>query len=309
MRELISTSTRGLFRSLMTDSTVGAISSAFQDEGFAPNPDCTYDDSSVRRTTTQERLESVSWTDPGHVARACRVFERLLIDWQDVPYLQRFYDSLRRDGCSVDHPGTGLITPPTDNGSVRPLRSLATLTDPSAIQEQLDRIQRAIIDDPALAIGSAKELAESTAKVVLIERGRPVNDKDDLPALARAAQEALGLHPSSTAPGSDGSDAVKKILGAATTIAADWANCATEAMEPGTAQQPRVSGSAPARAPRRQRRSHLVSTAARHPRRPRSTVAQERLTHAPPRVDHRWSAISARFSAVTTATPTSLASV
>lgn len=218
-KDLVSTSTRGLFRSLMTDSTIGAIVSAFQDEGFAPNPNCRYQDSSVRRSTTQEYLDSVDWTDPGHVSRACRVFERLLIDWPDSSYLQRFYDSLRRDGCSVDYPGTGLITPPVDRNPLRPLRSLATLTDPSAIQEQLDRIQRAIIDDPALAIGSAKELVESTAKVVLTERGRIVNDKDDLPALARAAQEVLGLHPSTTAPGPDGSDAVKKILGAVTTIA------------------------------------------------------------------------------------------
>jgi len=220
VRDLVSTSTRGLFRDLMTSSTVGAIGASFQDEGFAPNPNCRYEDSSVRRTTTQAHLESVNWTDAGHVARACRVFERLLIGWEDGSYLQRFYDSLRRDGCSIDHPGTGLITPPADLGPLRPLTSMSTLTDPSAIQEQLDRIQRAIGDDPALAIGSAKELVESTAKVVLVERGRTISEKDDLPALARAAQEALGLHPSSATPGPDGSDAVKKILGAVTTIAA-----------------------------------------------------------------------------------------
>lgn len=136
-------------------------------------------------------LDSVNWTDPAHVDRACRVFEQLLIGWHDSPYLNRFYASLRRDGCTVDYPGTGLITPPADRGALRRLPSLATLTDPSAIQEQLDRMQRAIIDDPALAIGSAKELVESTAKVVLIERGRTVNEKDHLSALARAAQEAL----------------------------------------------------------------------------------------------------------------------
>jgi len=71
--------------------------------------------------------------------------------------------------------------------------------------EHLERIRRAADDDPALAVGSAKELIESTAKVVLIERGLPVNDKDDLPALARAAQIALGLHPSEASP--DGSRA------------------------------------------------------------------------------------------------------
>jgi hypothetical protein len=219
VKDLISASARGQFRQLMTDSTVAAIGAAFQDAGFAPNPDCTYDDSSVRRTHTQEYLEAVDWTDPDHVDRACRAFERLLTGWPEGAEVTAFYNALRRDGCVVDYPGTGMITPPADRGPLRPWRSLSSLTDPAAIQQQLDRLQRAVIDDPALAIGTAKELIESTAKCVLLERGRPVNDKDDLPALARAAQEALGLHPSNAMPGPDGSDAVRKILGAVTTIA------------------------------------------------------------------------------------------
>jgi abortive infection Abi-like protein len=96
--------------------------------------------------------------------------------------------------------------------------AIAKLRDPAAIQEQLGRIQRAIMDDPALAIGSAKELVESTAKVVLLERGLPVNDKDDMPALVAQAQLALGLHPSSADAGPDGTDAVKKILGGVMTV-------------------------------------------------------------------------------------------
>ena len=75
------------------------------------------------------------------------------------------------------------------------------------------------MDDPALAVGSAKELIESTAKIVLTERGCGVDDKADLPVLVRDAQRALGLHPSATTPGPDGSDAVKRILGAASSLA------------------------------------------------------------------------------------------
>lgn len=96
---------------------------------------------------------------------------------------------------------------------------LAGLRDSSAIREQLQRIHRAIGNDPALAIGSAKDLIESTAKTVLIERSKPVDDKADIPALVRAAQLALGLHASSSVPGPDGSDAVKRILGAVASIA------------------------------------------------------------------------------------------
>lgn len=97
--------------------------------------------------------------------------------------------------------------------------SLVGLTDPVAIQEHLHRLHRAVNDDLALAIGSAKELIESTAKVVLIERGFDVDERTDLPVLVKEAQQALGLHPSSAAPGPDGTDAIKKILGGVSSIA------------------------------------------------------------------------------------------
>lgn len=100
-----------------------------------------------------------------------------------------------------------------------PEPSLRTLRDPTAILDNLGRIQRAITTDPAQAVGSAKELIESTAKVVLIERDEPVDDRMDLPELVKNAQVALRLHPSQSTPGPDGTDAVKKILGGAATIA------------------------------------------------------------------------------------------
>ena len=97
---------------------------------------------------------------------------------------------------------------------------IANLRDPAAIKEHLDRLQRSAYDDPALAIGTAKELVESTAKTVLSERDLPVSDKDDLPALVRKAQLALDLHPSSGQAGPDGTDAVKRILGGLMSITA-----------------------------------------------------------------------------------------
>jgi hypothetical protein len=213
-RELISRSTCGLFRDLMTGSTVGEISTAFQDEGFAPNPDCAYQDTSVRRALTQEYLEAVDWADITHIDRILRVFERLVASFEPE-HSRRFLNSLRRDGYIIDE-DTGHIMP---IGPQFSLSSLRNLTDPSAIRQQLARIQRAIVDDPALAVGSAKELIDSTAKVVLAERGKVVNDKADLPILVRDAQQALSLHPSSATPGPDGSDAVKKILGSVSGIA------------------------------------------------------------------------------------------
>ena len=214
MSDLVSRTTRGLFRDLMTGSTLGEIGAAFQDESFAPSPDCGYEDSSVRRTLTQEYLEAVDWTSDEQVTRVLRVFERLVHGF-DPQSSARFLNSLRRDGYLLDA-DTGHIAP---TGPRFSLVSLDNLSDASAIRQQLDRIQRAVLDDPALAVGSAKELVESAAKVVLTERGLPVDDRADLPALIRDAQQALGLHPSSAGPGPDSSAAVKKILGSVSGIA------------------------------------------------------------------------------------------
>ena len=213
-RELIRPTTRGIFRDLMTDSTYNEISRAFQDEGFAPDPECTWDDSSVRRTTAQQYLSAVNWTDPSHVTRALHVFERLL-DGFTGQALRPLRNALRRDGYQLDTGGeiTRLRPEPVVLGS------MADLRDPAAIMDNLDRIQRAIGTDPAQAIGSAKELIESTAKTVLLERGLPLHEHDDLPALVRQAQQALDLHPSAATPGPDGSDAVKRILGSVTSLA------------------------------------------------------------------------------------------
>ncbi len=284
MTELIGRTTRGIFRDLTTGSTVGAISAAFQDEGFAPNPDCTHQDSGVRRSTTQAYLEAVDWTDPAHVTRFLRVAERLLHGWEPQ-YLVNFWQSLRRDGYDVDN-ATGQIS---TLGPRLTIESLAKVTDPSAIREQMDRIRRSANDDPALAIGTAKELVESTAKVVLLELGQSVDDRADLPELAKAAQLALGLHPSAaTGSSPDSSDGVKRILGAVTTIANGLAELRNRGHGtghgPATARvglrprdRPRRP-TPPPRTPRRQRRLHLVPADARHPCRPRSAMAADVVT-------------------------------
>jgi hypothetical protein len=220
--ELISPGTRGIFRDLMTDSTFGAITSAFLDEGFSPDETISYQDSSVRRRRTQEFLSTIDWSNPDETKRALAVFGRLL--WPFRPGAagtssrwDQLVRSLERDGYRLDDESR--ISRIGPSAPRLPEESLANLTDATAIREQLDRIQRAIPDDPALAVGSAKELIESTAKVVLIERGKTVDERADVQQLIKGAQEALRLHPSSATPGPDGSEAVKRILGGVSTIA------------------------------------------------------------------------------------------
>jgi hypothetical protein len=198
---------------LSTDTVLREIDDMWQDEGFAPGP-LPVNLAGERRSQFQSYLDVVDWTDHDHVARALRVFETVL-HGRDPAYLANVRSLLERDGYRLeDH--RRIVA--TGNASWRS-DSLAGVTDPSAIYAALDRIRLAGHEDPAFAIGSAKELIESTAKIVLRERGLPVNDRDDVPQLVRAAQQALGLDPRSATPGPDGSDAVKRILGGVFNIA------------------------------------------------------------------------------------------
>lgn len=137
--------------------------------------------------------------------------------WDATPTIERLRRLFERDGYTLSDDGKIIGAPVV----VIAEGALAGLTDPGAILDHLDRITRAVEhDDPAQAIGSAKELIESTAKLILSERNKTFTDRDDLPDLTRKAQIALKVHPTTAPPGAgpDGSDGVKKILGAATTV-------------------------------------------------------------------------------------------
>jgi hypothetical protein len=59
-------------------------------------------------------------------------------------------------------------------------------------------IRKAIESDPAQAIGSAKELLETTLKAVLGDGN--YNRDDDIPALLKSARSKLGLDPKDVDP-------------------------------------------------------------------------------------------------------------
>jgi hypothetical protein len=212
--DLISRDTRREVRNLCTGIKWGAIKDAFEDEGFSAGPE-PEGDSSVRRTLAASYLDVINWADRDAVRRVVCIFEWLLRLHErsqgPEPERQHVQDALRRDGFHIDadgvissaHLGTGLRE-----------ESLANLADSSAIRLGLARVAREVDTDPHGAIGAAKELIESTAKVVMHERGLDVDDRDDVPALVKKATRSLDL-----SPGPEANDAVRRILGGLSSIA------------------------------------------------------------------------------------------
>ena len=79
-----------------------------------------------------------------------------------------------------------------------------------ALEEQVERLRRSTTD-PALLLGTAKELLESVSKFVLEELGMPVDDKMDYNHLWHLARERLNLLPQQVDPNLQGADAIRAI--------------------------------------------------------------------------------------------------
>lgn len=106
----------------------------------------------------------------------------------------------------------------TGGAALPALRAARGKFDAEYVLRQITRMETAVEDDPALAIGTAKELVETTCKAILEARGKPVVGREDLPKLVRLVAEELALVPEKVSPTVREPETVRKILGSLTTL-------------------------------------------------------------------------------------------
>lgn len=212
----------------MSGLAAGAIGEYWENEHFAADPDFVPGEGGVRKQLFDSYAASVDWTNHDHVTRALRVFQNMLRrldresrrfggDGLSADTVAELREAFARGGCRLDHE-LRLHTARIDYLVVH----ADALSEASGIHAELERLRRFGADYPDDAIGAAKQLIEATAKLVLLKRSLPVDERQDLPALIKQAQQALHLHPAAvpTAGSSpDNTDSVKRILGALTSAA------------------------------------------------------------------------------------------
>lgn len=96
--------------------------------------------------------------------------------------------------------------------SVSRARAVAEALDAGWMQKEIERLENAVERDPALAIGTAKELVETCCKSILFKRGVSVSRSDDLPKLTKALTNELRLVPEGISDESKGANAIRLIL-------------------------------------------------------------------------------------------------
>jgi hypothetical protein len=229
-RELLSRTARNAVRALMSNLVAGAIGEYWENEHFAQNLDVTPGEGGVRKQLFDSYAASVDWTNEDHVTRALRVFESMLrrLDRESRKFngsglpadtVTDLREAFARDGCRLDDE-LRLHTARFTRLTVH----VDALTEASGIHAELERVRRFGAEYPDDAIGAAKQLIEATAKLVLLKRNLPVDERQDLPSLIKQAQQALHLHPAALPPARDAgspdnSDSIKRIMGALTSAA------------------------------------------------------------------------------------------
>lgn len=176
--------------------------------------------SGQRRGLLQQYMASLDLDQPGDRGKLARVITDVLHDIRARPDAEAVYarwvDYLRRDGFSVDA-ATGRLL---GQSVALTETALSALTDPTAIHDHLRRLGDNVDADPRAAVSSAKDLLESTAKLVLRERNIDYSPKEDLPKLVARAQQALKLTAAEATTGTPAEElALKNILGSLTKLA------------------------------------------------------------------------------------------
>jgi hypothetical protein len=107
-------------------------------------------------------------------------------------------------------------------GRLRQLDALAKATesfDTPELHRQIERLYKAVDDDPAFAIGTAKDLVETACKTILTERGHAIDKSWDLGELVKETRKALRLLPEDVPEAAKGAATVLKLLGSLGNIA------------------------------------------------------------------------------------------
>lgn len=129
-------------------------------------------------------------------------------------------DQLRRAGILLVEveriAGRPKFAPREDDGasdhSVKRAKAVADALSSGWMKKEIERIEEAIETDPALAIGTAKDLIESCCKTILKSIGVEIPKKADIPKLTKLVCAELKLVPEGIPSEARGADKIRLVL-------------------------------------------------------------------------------------------------
>ena len=220
--DLISAKTRLEFREYFVGTTLAIITDAFRVAGIAC--DDAYDPalSGQRRTLVEQHYHTLNFARWVDVRKAMPVYEHVLDelevlarsgDQYQKAYAARKLDallrSLRRDGFRWQD---GHLLPERDVSAVASVQDAIGGLDAPELDRQLARLRECVNDDPGLAVGTAKEMLETTCKTILEESAVEVEASWDVLELLKETRKLLKLLPDDVPASARGAETIRRLL-------------------------------------------------------------------------------------------------
>ncbi len=181
----------------------------------------TFDDGKWRElgylTDTIERisghprlLRSLNWGDPDYDGNVLQVLPWIIrSDPRNLKIVEDFVglEQWLRENDSTLYAD---LYDASDMVSLEEVEHAASSLDIIELNRHAARIRHGIRDDPEQAIGSAKELLETTLRAVLKSEG--AHSTDDISSLLKKARKELNLDPEAALDDATGKETIKRVL-------------------------------------------------------------------------------------------------
>lgn len=221
MSDAISKRTRNTFREYLVNFPLRQIDLAFEAFDLTADRDFHPAVTGQRRGLVEQYYRGIDWSSARDVRRVLRVYESLINDLSDrltndpqwlegAQMLANLTRTLASDGFVFAKEKLVSVSGRQHLDGVSD--AIAKLDAPE-LQRQIQRLRDSLESDPALAIGTAKELVESACKTILEERGIEIDAEWDLTRLGKEARECLQLLPSDVPESAKGAETIRKLLG------------------------------------------------------------------------------------------------
>jgi hypothetical protein len=221
-RDLISMKTRQAFRENMVAWVLRQISDAFDAARIGCDLQYTPNVTGQRRTLVEQYYHTVDWTDATQVRQVLEVYETVLqrqesilqgISDNDGRYareeLKKLVWHLEKDGFKWV---SGSIVASSGAPYLSEIKKAAVVFDARHLTDQIRRMEESVEKDPDLAIGTAKELVETTCKTILAARGKTIAGNPDMSTLTKETLKVLKLVPEGIPDAARGADVIKRVL-------------------------------------------------------------------------------------------------
>jgi hypothetical protein len=208
--DLISKKTRYEFREHLVGWTLREIEMEFDSADIRWDSEYVPQCGGQRRSLVEQYYHTVDFSDWTDVERVLRVFAAIIDSLpEDDPVRARLLKHLRRDGFEYED---GRLGPQSGLGALAQLKTTAAEFDAVQLHQQIERIERSLDSDPALAVGSAKELVETCCRTILTAHGEVSPGNQDVTKLVKATMKHLQLLPEGVPDAAKGAETIRRML-------------------------------------------------------------------------------------------------